>query len=229
MRNKIFLLILFVPFLFGCTVDYDLTIYNEEIKEDTTIKTIYSKENLDNIEIEMKYPTFAKKSEIFDSYTTEKIQGISYYNKSKYEQDSLLGINYNYKFNIDDYNDSYAASQCYDKFSFIVDNQYLVLSTNNYNKCFKDSNIDNIRIHLKTNHKMEDNNADEVDGYNYYWNINSTNYNNKTIYIKLYKNKYVFNYENSALPYIIVTVSVAILIFIVIIFLRKRDKRNNEI
>ena len=82
---------------------------------------------------------------------------------------------------------------------------------------------------MKTNHKVKQNNADEVDGYNYYWRINKGNYDDKNIYIMLYKDKYVFNYEGEAIPYIIGSIIIAILVLTVIIVLRKKSKKNNNV
>ena len=125
--------------------------------------------------------------------------------------------------------DSYAINQCYDKFSAIVEEDYIILSTNKFNKCIVDNNVDEIKIHLKTNHRVKENNADEIDKYNYYWNINKSNYDYKNIYIMLYRDKYVFNYEGEAIPYIIGSVIVAILILIVIIVLKRKSRNNNKV
>ena len=45
----------------------------------------------------------------------------------------------------------------------------------------------------------------------------------------LYRDKYVFNYEGEANPYIIGSVIVAILILIVIIVLKRKSRNNNKV
>ena len=153
---------------------------------------------------------------------------MSYYKKKKYETPSEIGINYYFDFNTQNFYDSFAINKCYDMFSVLNEHEYIVISTNRENKCIADG-VDEIKIHLKTNHKVKENNADEIDGYHYYWNINKSNYNDKNIYIMLYRDKYVFNYEGEAIPFIIGTVLVAILIFIAIIVLRRKSTKNNNI
>ena len=56
-----------------------------------------------------------------------------------------------------------------------------------------------------------------------------SNYDDKNIYIMLYKDKYVFNYEGEAIPYIIGSIIIAILVLTVIIVLRKKSKKNNNV
>lgn len=227
--KKLLILLFLLPLLFGCTVEYDITIYDDKVSENFNLLTINDADNLENIEYDLNSLTFARKSQVFDTYSNEKVPGISYYNKNKLEKDNQIGINYYFDFDIENIYDSYAINQCYDKFSAIVEEDYIILSTNKFNKCIVDNNVDEIKIHLKTNHRVKENNADEIDKYNYYWNINKSNYDDKNIYIMLYRDKYVFNYEGEAIPYIIGSVIVAILILIVIIVLKRKSRNNNKV
>lgn len=231
-KRKIILLILvLIPLLFGCNAnaEYSLVVYDNEVSENVNLLLMNNTDNSSKITDELEYPTIALDNEVFDTYTDEKIDGVPYYTKKRIDKNGLIGINYFYKFDTDNYKDSSAFNFCYDNASFIKEDKYLILSTNKFNKCIEDYDVDEIKIHLKTNHKVKQNNADEVDGYNYYWRINKSNYDDKNIYIMLYKNKYVFNYEGEAIPYIIGSIIIAILVLTVIIVLRKKSKKNNNV
>ena len=84
MKKKFLLLTLIFPFLFGCTVNYDVTIYDNKIDEEATVLVDNNSNNLLSINAEMSTPTFAKYSEVVDTYSSEKIPGVDYYNKTRY-------------------------------------------------------------------------------------------------------------------------------------------------
>lgn len=244
MNNKlIYSLVFFVLFVTGCSVTYNVEIYNSEVREEFEIFNMNSSDwdvtyDVGDEDIgPSEYDDSVSKTyrqlieEDLDSNTPAFIgRGEVYYKKELISAENLLGIKYSYNYDINEYSDSTLANECFKYFNVLDENKKYIISTSQGAKCLDNyENLNNITIHLKTNHKVITNNADRVEGYNYYWDINKSNSSIKSIYIELSKYDYVFNYEDRITKALIVTVSVAILIFIVIIFLRKRDKRNNEI
>ncbi|MDY6015689.1 MAG: hypothetical protein SPI91_04455 [Bacilli bacterium] len=234
MKKKFLLLTLIFPFLFGCTVNYDVTIYDNKIDEEATVLVDNNSNNLLSINAEMSTPTFAKYSEVVDTYSSEKIPGVDYYNKTRYNSGNLIGINYKFSFDSQNYYDALIPNKCYDKFSFVEDGEYYIFSVGEYNKCFSEINtLDHINVRLKTNHKVVENNSDEIKNGYYCWNINKNNYKNKPIYVKIYQNKYVIrdqkNHDKRIKIILFISLFIAISLFIVIIILRKKANRNNKI
>jgi len=73
-----------------------------------------------------------------------------------------------------------------------------------------------------------DTNADEVDGYNYYWYLDR-NSENKNIYLELSKKEKVRNYENSIIKTIIITLSILLVIGMISLALYRKARDLNKI
>lgn len=224
MKKNIILFLIISPILFGCTAEYNLKIINDDYYESVNGFDINTNSLKKTVEEELRYNTFALNSQVADIDTDEKIDGVSYYNKKLVEKDSLIGINYNFRYNKENYYDSYIANQCYKKYSFINNNSTYVISTDDTNKCM--DNVDTLTIHINTNHKVKKSNADEVDGNDYYWNINKSNSKNKPIYFEYYKDKYIF--DSNKLIKIIVSVLIFIGGILIVSMVMIRKKNNNN-
>lgn len=218
------IIVIFICFvLTGCTFKYDLEIYNDEYIEDGNIPINNSEIYDDNIflSIERKAGKYMFNT---DPLITQK--------RKVYKKDDYSGaILTNKYYSIDDYRgNSFALKMCYDSFNVTEANDLIHIFSSEGFKCFDTyDELDEVVIHIKSNHKMESTNADEVDGYNYYWYINKENSNVSQIQINLYKDKYVFNYNNIVTKIIIGIGILAFLAFIVIIIFRKKASNTNKI
>lgn len=248
--KKIFFLIFLLLVITGCKATYNIDIYNDEVNEefsffeDDTSKwdssSIGKAEEYGPSEYVPSSKTYREKVQDELALQTQAFVGMGeyYYKKTLLSSDTKLGIKYNYVYKLDEYNDSFIANSCFEYFNVVKDdkdssgNQRYILSTSKGFNCMdKYNNLDLVTVKFSTNHDVISTNSDRSENGYYYWDINKNNATNKSIYIELNvqeantkeKNK-IFNKT-----LLIVFISVAILIFIVIIFLRKRDKRNNEI
>ena len=250
MKRNILIFIILVLICSGCTVNYKVEIYDDEVSEIT--KVVES----NNIDWDAEY----KFNDEFSSITDQKITYRQYveqkfkekesslkefasldalYSKKVISNENELGIQYSYDYNIGQYNDSYIASTCFKYFNFLTSDNKYILSTSKGADCFVNyKKLDSLTIELSTNHKVAKHNADIVNGYTYYWNIDRTNYSNKSIYVELYKDKYEKGYNDEKTKkqiakiirtILIVVLCIAISLFIVIIILRKKANRNNRI
>lgn len=235
-KIKLFICICLTLIFTGCEVNYDIEFVNEDIIEETTIS-----ESILNIDKKITANlTEGDQGQIitFGQMLEEELNAESYavegnelykYKKKKILNNDIFGLKQEYKFDISNYSNSSTANMCYKFFKFYSLDDLYIMSTNKQFDCFDYNDLDNVTIHIKSNHKVKDTNAHEVEGYNYYWYLKNDSYSDNSIYIEFYKDKYIFNYENK-LTYIgLGTVLVAILVFIVIIILRNKSIKNNRI
>ena len=228
-KIKVLIILLIVFLASGCTANYTVEIKNNDVYEEFSfIETSSEKLNSINKENGSSYlfiinkvlnddfPAFIKTSDIL-------------YEKEKIEENGL-GMKLSYTYNIENYKQSYIVNNTFDNFNVLDQNNMYVISTGVGVKSFTEYELlDNITIHLKTNHEVKKSNADRVDGYNYYWDINKSNYKNKYVYIEMYKNKYISNYNNVFIYIVIGIVGILCIIGVIAALLRMKSKKNNSI
>lgn len=219
LKKSFCLLLLCFIFLVGCDAKLDI-----EIKDNDVITT---------------NSFIIDKSLVNDSiyYTMDNIAGkyfpsadflIGEDTKEFYDGDKAV-YQKKQKFSLGTFNNSNIFSFCYDAHNVIVEDDYIQISTNDKFKCYDYySELDSFDIVLKTNHKLIESNADEVNGYVYKWHITKDNASSKAIYIKLYRDKFVFNYENEVVKTALIIASIVLIIgAIVFIIVRKVKKAGN--
>ncbi len=237
--KKIILLLGMVILLSGCSATYDIEIYNNDINEqlsfwDDSSKIVELDGEEEGTEEQIEPLNYGK---MVDNFYKEQVQafdneGSIFLKQKKLTDHYKYGIKYSYKYSTDNYKNAYIPNTLIKYFNFLKEKNIYILSTGEgatadiYNE---HKTLDNLTIHLKTNHKVKNNNADRVDGYNYYWDINRSNYTDKKIYIELDTKDKVNNYEGEITTTIIIVLSIAIFALIVIIFLNKKRKSNNKI
>lgn len=238
-KNIILIIVLFL-FITGCDATYNIEIYNDKVIEEFSIvennssiwdRPIRSTED-ENSEDTGESKTYRQlvKEEVSRNTQVFVNQGDTYYKKELISTDNSLGLKYNYTYKVSEYKDAYLPKSCFKYFNFIEENQTYILSTSQGFTCFDFyKNLDNLKVVITTNHKVEETNADIVEGDSYIWEIDKTNSANKSLYLELHKTDYVFNYKNRVTYILLGSVLVAFLIFIVIIVLRRNSKKNNEV
>ena len=132
-----------------------------------------------------------------------------------------------YHYNLKDYSESTIANSEFKYFKFIVENKKIILSTSNGVEAFDGYKyLDSLTIHLKSNYKLIKTNADRVEDNDYYWDINRSNYKEKSIYIELDKNNTVSNYNNRNEKIVIACLIVAFFVISIIIIFRRKARRT---
>ena len=155
--------------LSGCSVNYTLTINENEMTENVNV-------NL---------PMSESSEEIFYN----QVDG---FNDSYDIKTSTEGYNYIANFNrtldYNDYTNSTFISMCYEDVNITNDDSGITIQTSDkFNCIIMDDGFkaDKVSINIKTNQKVKDNNADKVNGDTYTWIINESNYTNKNIYLHI--------------------------------------------
>lgn len=224
-KLKILFLFILVCLLSGCTAEYNVEIYNDEVRVDGSFVEKDSSK-WDELVFDIPY------REMIDWKTTGDESSPVAEGIYKISSDNELGIGLKNKYKLlGEYENSPGIKACYQYFSIIEENENIILSTSLQNKCFDDySSLDNITVNLKTNHKVVSSNADLVNGYHYTWNLSRANKDDAAISIVIKKDEYIFNYENEFFKKILYTAGIIVIIVSVggITYLYFKNKRNSS-
>lgn len=190
-RKKLILAIFIALFTTGCTVDYNLLIEDNKIKE--TTKFIQDETDEDDSYIYTQYleeyPIY-KNEEFLYNTPNEKIEGNTYYEKTIEKNNNGYNATYKAEFKIKEYdrsrffNDAFAnRSSGYDKnegcYYIIADNLKIFEQENTVNSI-------NISINL-VGYKVIESNQDSVNNNIYTWSFNRSDKERKNITIKFKK------------------------------------------
>ena len=189
-KNKyLLLLLLLIPFLTGCNVDVELRVDSANISERITIinyiDEVHTEEEI--INSYKKYEPTNKNDMSKVGSSDEAINGIKYYAREQEVFNTFVKNAYSTNYSINSYNNSRSLTAFND--GKIVDGMdYIEISTDKnglllYNTY---SDLGDVKVTLKTDLEVLDNNADKVENNNYIWNFSRDN--NKSIYIKMKKN-----------------------------------------
>lgn len=245
MKKKIFILTFLLLCVTGCNANYDIEIYNNQVKEDMQFVELdssvwdsevqYGLSYRDLLEASIDYPYPAFNDAVVDEDDTIKLDGVEYYDNTLISDNLKLGqrLKYN-KFTLNDFSKSSIVRKCYQYFTVKEEEDNIIISTSLENLCFSEYPIlDRITINLKTNHKVVSSNATKVKGYHYTWDITRDNSSDSAISITLKKDDYIFNYENEFIKKIIYIVLIVGIILsvssICYFYFKNKNKRLNEI
>lgn len=218
--KKVILLLMCIFLLTGCTVNYSLDINDNSIKESASLKI--SKETLGS-------EGLAIIKENKDKLTKD---GVPYYKKQVTEGFNDVTIKYTHNYEDLDISSSKFLNQCFRSGKSTIENGVLIIETQAPFQCYNKYGTEKITeatIVINTKLNVLENNADEVNGNKYIWNITADNYYEKTILIKMSMpkgNGYLLN-DNKTI--IMVGISIIVIIFIGIIYMLIRSKKNNKI
>lgn len=207
-KIKIVVLSLLLFLVTGCSVEYTLDFNNNQLSENIYIDATGS----DMTEEEIK--------KMIELHIYQQNANQLYHINQKNKK-----IQLSEKYNVYTYKNSLLLNQCYTAYNFIENEDYYDLTTSEIFSCnpFEYMYIDELKIKIKTNHKVLSHNADSVEKGTYIWNITTDNANNKPIQIRFSKEIKEYN-----IGLIILGITVIIAIIILLIVLIKKQ-RNNKI
>lgn len=220
---KLFLSLLIVLLLSGCTVEYNLSFVNKQLNEEINVSLSGPDYQVNNVESLKNYKLLA---------ISQGLDQIAY-NSSYKDTGSEFIANYKYTYSINNFNKNNIIRQCYDSFSLTQDDDYYLLVTNNTFKCLAVTDytfVDSYKIRITTNHKVVEHNADEVKGDTYIWNI--TNSNNdvdvtKPINIKFSK-ELIQESPFKQLSKVIIPLLIILLIGGILLFIVNKSKNKDK-
>jgi len=228
MKKKMILLVISLFTITGCTTQYDLVINESSFDETTTIVAPKSDFNRNEIQVysEQNIPI------------TQETNQTKFYNNFMTEDNSNYYIKLNYSHDIDTIKKSYFITKCYQNANINETSEQIEISTSPEFMCI---NLDDgwyndaAKINIKTDLKVVENNADEVNDNTYTWNINQTNYTNKPVNITMQKKVNLKNVvekievSSASKDLFIVYGCIALLIVLVVLLIAIKVKKNNKI
>lgn len=176
MKKKIFILTLIILMMCGCSVDVNIDISNNKIKESNDItvleNALYTKEIL-RTSFRDYIPIYASDL-IVDTVPDKPFSDVLYYNKNTTDLGNGYIFNYSYDFDIDRYGDARTIKEGFRDYSYTYKNDIISLSTDNKGLIYFDEykELDEVVINIKTNYLVLENNADRVNGNTYTWIFN---------------------------------------------------------
>lgn len=240
--KKIVILVGIVFLLSGCNITYNLEINNQEFKEN--IKIVENNKEAWNLPlsvltVEEFYEHYKDKpipisvNSPIVSESNEKLNDVQYYKKKNLTSEDSLGLSYKYDMTQSQFNDSFFIHYAYNRFLVGTVDDHIIISTGENFKLYEQyNNLDKVTVNIKTNHKVIDNNADEINGDTYTWNITKRNASNKSIYLEIEKDQLVDNEGNSFLGVVIIIFFIIVGIIVVSIlsyyYLKHKQRKSNE-
>jgi hypothetical protein len=235
--KKIILLLTIICFMSGCSATYNLEFKNSRIYETTTIREDDMNNINSNSELKEDFETYSKyyiTSITADSNIgnekdfTKKSSELKYYKNRHRLTNSFYELKYKYTFDISNYNEAYLPKYSLEYFNFLNNRDNYTISTGTNIRIFDEFEyLDEITVHIKSNHVLIDTNADEVDGYNYYWYFDRDT-KDKFVYLEVSKTEKIFNYENEFVYGVIAAIITVLVIIVIVIYHYQKLKQLNQ-
>ena len=177
-RNLIFI-ISAILLLSGCTVDYNLSIDSDFINENIS----FIENDMSKLDTIRTYGTFwmddISYRDLINEYMKMNIASMRD-NKSFYDKqlisDNGIGMSLNYKFNLENYQNSKSVYNCYKYFNVSNTDDTYTISTSKDFLCFNEDYplLEQVNVNITTKYKVLETNATIIDGDTYSWVINKT-------------------------------------------------------
>lgn len=213
--KKVLLLFTLCLLLSGCSTVVTIKIDKDKVTE--TIKISGLKEEV-----------------LFNNQLNENIKNrlnvfereYEYYDMKEFEDNDYVGKTYELSENIELWNELSHVRPCYETFKFEKTDGNITLNTSDEYRCGYLFGANNVTLIIESDLDLVSSNADEVQGNKLIWNINESNYQNKSISFN-YKIEEAKSLQNYSIYYILF-----IVISLVIggyVFIKKKNKENNTI
>ncbi len=232
MKKKILTLILLIFMVSGCSVEVNLDISDNKIKESNDItvleNAIYTKEIL-RTSFRDYIPIYASDL-IVDTVPDQPFSDVLYYNKNTTDLGNGYRFNYSYDFDIDKYGDARTIKDGFRDYSYSYRNDIISLLTDNEGLIYFNDFplLEEVTVNIKTDYLVEENNADSVNGNTYTWVFNKDSKKSIDIVIDTSKSgDRVLGIVNVST---VITIGVVIgIVLIILVLLLIRNRKNNKI
>lgn len=232
MKKKILTLILLIFMVSGCSVEVNLDISDNKIKESNDItvleNAIYTKEIL-RTSFRDYIPIYSSDL-IVDTVPDQPFSDVLYYNKNTIDLGNGYRFNYSYDFDIDKYGDARTIKDGFRDYSYSYRNDIISLSTDNEGLIYFNDYplLEEVTVNIKTDYLVEENNADSVNGNTYTWVFNKDSKKSIDIVIDTSKSgDRVLGIVNVST---VITIGVVIgIVLIILVLLLIRNRKNNKI
>ena len=248
----LFLTTLIIMLCTGCTIEYNIDITADNIKEVINVTdhiTTYRSQQDILEHYNTWYPTFVNFIKSGESIEIEdynkKIDGIEYHNKKINKIGNRYEYTYNYTYNIDEYYDSYAIANAFIESTVHNDSTSLVLRTSKENLLCQYDFFDSLKVNITidpTVYKLNYTNTSNINNNTYTWILDKNSCKNSQIILTLDKqiqeddansiiDKADGKYNKKTDQYVlyIFLVEIALIVFIGYKWFTKFKDKNNDI
>lgn len=233
MKFKYFGLILIIFMMCGCTAEVNLEISDSKIKESVDITfyqdAIYTKDII-KASFRNYIPIYAR-DVIVDAEEDRPFPNTKYYEKTETDLGNGYRFNYSYDFNINEYEEARTIKDGFRSYNVSVDqdNGNISISTDNNGLLYFDDYplLEEVKINIRTNYLVEENNADSVNGNTYTWIFDKDTKKSINMLINTSTNNNSANIgiENVIFPII----CIVLFVFVVLLILFQKNNKNNKI
>ena len=233
MKFKYFGLILIIFMMCGCTAEVNLDISDNKIKESVDITfyqdAIYTKDII-KASFRNYIPIYAR-DVIVDAEEDRPFPNTKYYEKTETDLGNGYRFNYSYDFNINEYEEARTIKDGFRSYNVSVDqdNGNISISTDNNGLLYFDDYplLEEVKINIRTNYLVEENNADSVNGNTYTWIFDKDTKKSINMLINTSTNNNSANIgiENVIFPII----CIVLFVFVVLLILFQKNNKNNKI
>ena len=189
MNKKVFLLILFIFLLCGCSSEVNINIDGKNISEEVNITYMADSNHTkgDVLSSFRKYMPAFYDVVLLDAEPDEKNDGIKYYERSINEYENGYLFNYKYSFNTNNYLKARSVKKAFKSLNINNDTKenILVISSDNSGVMLLNQypELSSVTINITTTNEVLETNGTKK-GSKYTWVFNQQD-NNKGIYIKM--------------------------------------------
>lgn len=245
----LFLIFLMTTLCTGCTIEYNIDITKNEIKEEiSVIDNISSTRNKEDIlnHYNMWYPTFVNYIKDGESIEiedfNEKVDGIEYHNKEIKETTSGYNYTYKYTYDIDEYYDSYVLANTFLETTIYNGNNTLVLRTSKENLLCQYDYFDSLKVNITIDpevYVLNYTNTSNINNNTYTWTLNKNNCKDSQIILTLNEKDLInlskpssnendskIKQENNYELYILLGIIIVVIVIIYIWFMKFKEKNN---
>lgn len=226
MKIKYFSLILIIFMMCGCSAEVNLEISDNNIDESVDItfyqNAVYSKDIIKS-SFRNYIPIYAS-DVIVDAEIDQPFPDIKYYEKTETDLGNGYLFNYRYNFDINEYEEARTVKDGFRNYNISVNdsNHTISITTDNNGLLYFDDYplLEEVRVNIKTDYFVEENNADSVDGNIYTWVFNRDS--NKSIDMLIntennVSNGYNLNIIDNLTPIVFVIVVVLVILLLLIL------------
>lgn len=195
--KMLMIIILILTLTTGCSVEYNIIVNNDNIKEEIIVNDTISQYRSKTSILEHYnkwYPTYVNYMQNEETIPlpnfNKKYDGIKYHEKSIKEINNGYQYKYLYKHNLFEYSDSYALANTFKEITVQETPDVLVLKTSRESYFCNYNYFDSIKINITFNpkeYKINYTNSTNIKDNTYTWTINNSNCKNSEIVLTLNK------------------------------------------
>lgn len=245
MKKKKFFLFVILFLFTGCSADYTIEVFDNEIKEEfsvmeTDISKIEEKDDLN-----MSFKDYAREYGLTNDYYTSyynmyaddssNCEITSYndcktYDKEYINNSSKVGFKLSSNFNFDEYIDATIPNELMPGFSSSFDGKYLTISGgSNWDFLKGYPLLDKLNITIKSNYSVTSTNANYDKAGEYSWSVTSNNSNNlKPFYIVFDTTSTIKIKSGSSSTVAIIMISIILIVLTYFGIKMFKMKKNND-